>query len=43
MSKNWIARECGADVVLNPLKENVMNEIKDMTGGNGCVGKLLHL
>ena len=31
-----IAKECGADVVLNPSKCNLMEEIMKMTDGLGC-------
>ncbi|CAN8073953.1 unnamed protein product [Agarophyton chilense] len=31
-----IARECGADVVLNPTRDNVVQTVMDMTSGYGC-------
>lgn len=31
-----IARECGADICLNPSKENAVEKIKQITGGIGC-------
>ena len=31
-----IARELGAGVVLNPLKEDVVGKVKELTGGLGC-------
>jgi threonine dehydrogenase-like Zn-dependent dehydrogenase len=31
-----IARECGADIVLNPLKTNVVKDIQELTDGYGC-------
>lgn len=31
-----IARECGADIVMNPLKENVVRTIRGITDGYGC-------
>jgi threonine dehydrogenase-like Zn-dependent dehydrogenase len=42
-SRLEIAKECGADIVLNPLKENVVDAIKDVTGGYGCDGMLMSL
>lgn len=33
-----LAKECGADVCFNPMKTNVMHEIKAMTGDYGCDG-----
>ena len=30
------AKEFGADLVMNPAKENVVSEIKKLTGGYGC-------
>lgn len=30
------AKEFGADIVMNPSKENVVAKIKEMTGGYGC-------
>ena len=31
-----IAKECGADIVLNPSKCNLMEEINKLTDGLGC-------
>ena len=31
-----IAKECGADIVLNPSKCNLMEEINNLTDGLGC-------
>ena len=31
-----IARSCGADVMLNPSKCDVTEEVKALTGGRGC-------
>uniref|UniRef100_A0A7S0BLG5 Enoyl reductase (ER) domain-containing protein n=1 Tax=Rhodosorus marinus TaxID=101924 RepID=A0A7S0BLG5_9RHOD len=31
-----IARKCGADILLNPLKENVVDSVKNICGGYGC-------
>ena len=31
-----IAKQCGADVVLNPSKCNLMEEINKLTDGLGC-------
>ena len=31
-----LAKEYGADLVMNPQKENVVNRIKELTGGYGC-------
>ncbi|VTR41703.1 L-idonate 5-dehydrogenase [Serratia fonticola] len=31
-----LAKEFGADVVLNPLRDDVMAIVKDMTEGYGC-------
>lgn len=31
-----IARECGADIVMNPLKEDVVKTIRSITDGYGC-------
>lgn len=31
-----LAKKFGADVVLNPAKDDVVQKIKDMTGGYGC-------
>jgi L-iditol 2-dehydrogenase len=31
-----IAKETGADLVLNPLKEDVVARVKELTGGIGC-------
>ncbi len=31
-----LAKKYGADVVLNPLKDDVVKIVKDMTGGYGC-------
>ena len=30
------AKEFGADIVMNPGKEDVVSKIKEMTGGYGC-------
>lgn len=30
------AEEFGADIIMNPLKENVVSRIKELTGGYGC-------
>ncbi|PXF42653.1 Erythritol/L-threitol dehydrogenase [Gracilariopsis chorda] len=31
-----VARECGADVVLNPKKDDVVETVRSMTSGYGC-------
>ena len=31
-----MAKKCGADVVLNPAKCNVVEEVRSLTGGFGC-------
>ena len=31
-----IAKETGADLVLNPLKDDVVGKVKELTGGIGC-------
>ena len=31
-----IAKKCGADLVLNPLEVDVVDEVKKLTGGYGC-------
>lgn len=31
-----LARECGADIVLNPNKEDVVKRIREISGGWGC-------
>jgi len=31
-----IARSCGADIVLNPSKCDILEEVKAVTGGRGC-------
>ncbi|PAE96888.1 MDR/zinc-dependent alcohol dehydrogenase-like family protein [Shouchella clausii] len=31
-----LARQFGADIVLNPAKDNVVEKVKDMTDGYGC-------
>ncbi len=31
-----VARACGADMVMNPLKEDVVSAIRNITGGYGC-------
>ena len=31
-----VARQCGADLVLNPLEVDVVAEVKRLTGGYGC-------
>ena len=31
-----IAKRCGADLVMNPLEEDVVKIVKEMTGGYGC-------
>jgi len=31
-----IAKRFGADLVMNPLKEDVVKIVKEMTGGYGC-------
>jgi L-iditol 2-dehydrogenase len=31
-----IAKELGADMVLNPMKEDIVKKVKDLTGGLGC-------
>lgn len=31
-----VARTCGADLVLNPLEVNVVDEVRKLTGGYGC-------
>ena len=31
-----VAKECGADIVLNPNSSDVIAEIKQMTDGYGC-------
>mmetsp|Transcript_174 Transcript_174/g.551 ORF Transcript_174/g.551 Transcript_174/m.551 type:complete len:375 (+) Transcript_174:78-1202(+) len=31
-----IARKCGADIVMNPTKQDVVKEVKGMCGGYGC-------
>jgi threonine dehydrogenase-like Zn-dependent dehydrogenase len=36
-----LARECGADVVLNPTKDNVVKTIREISNGYGCDGILL--
>jgi erythritol/L-threitol dehydrogenase len=35
-SRLELARACGADVVLNPLKDDVVHAIREMTDGYGC-------
>jgi len=34
--RNKLAKEYGADLVLNPLKEDVVARVKSITGGYGC-------
>lgn len=34
--RNSLAKELGADLVLNPLKEDVVARVKAITGGYGC-------
>ena len=31
-----IAKKCGADIILNPTKVNVVEEVLKLTGGYGC-------
>ena len=31
-----IAKKCGADVILNATKVNVVEEVQKLTGGFGC-------
>ena len=31
-----IARKCGADVILNPMNCNVVEEVKKLSEGYGC-------
>jgi erythritol/L-threitol dehydrogenase len=35
-SRLELARACGADIVLNPTKDDVVRTIREMTGGYGC-------
>lgn len=35
-SRLEIARECGADIVMNPMKSDVLKMIREMTDGYGC-------
>jgi len=34
--RNLLAKEYGADLVMNPLKEDVVGQVKSLTGGYGC-------
>ena len=36
LSKLEIARKCGAQVILNPTKCNVIEEVKKLSEGYGC-------
>ena len=31
-----LAKKFGADIVMNPLEEDVVKKVKEMTDGSGC-------